>query len=386
MFKQENTKKRSRKRYIAIRNVTLLGVVGNILMTILKLAFGIYGRSQALVADGLHSLSDLISDGIVLVAAKFGSLDADADHPYGHARFETLATVALGVLLLLVAGGMLIDAVLRLLNPELLWHPTSITLVIATLSIFIKEALYRYTIYIGKQVRSQILEANAWHHRSDAISSVIVLVGVIGSMLGIFWLDAAAAIGVSFMIAYIGWSLGWGAIRDLVDTGLDKKQLNKIRNIIQLVDGVRTLHELRTRKMGEDALVDVHILVNPCITVSEGHQIGEVVRTSLINEVKEITDVLVHIDPENDKNSQPNLSLPLRHEITVRLQKCWQSLEIPDAIKQISLHYLSGKLILDVYLPLRVAQNKKTARALSRCFSKFATNEPYIHTINIYYC
>jgi len=386
MFKQENTKKTSRKRYIAIRNVTLLGVVGNVLMTIVKLVFGIYGRSQALVADGLHSLSDLISDGIVLVAAKFGSLDADADHPYGHARFETLATVALGVLLLLVAGGMLIDTGLRLLNPEFLWHPTGITLVIVILSILIKEALYRYTIHVAKQVRSLILEANAWHHRSDAISSVIVLVGVVGSMLGIFWLDAVAAIGVSFMIAHIGWSLGWGAVRDLVDTGLDKKKLNKIRNIIQLVDGVRTLHELRTRRMGEDALVDVHILVNPCISVSEGHQIGEVVRTSLINEVKEVTEVLVHIDPENDKNSQPNLSLPLRHEITVRLQKCWQSLDMPDAIKQISLHYLSGKLTVDVYLPLRVAQNKKSTRALSRCFSKFATSEPYVHTINIYYC
>jgi hypothetical protein len=138
--------------------------------------------------------------------------------------------------------------------------------------------------------------------------------------------------------------------------------------------------------MGEDAYIDTHIVVDSRISVSEGHQIGEVVRTSLINEVKEVTEVLVHIDPENDKNSQPNLSLPLRHEITVRLQKCWQSLGMPDAIKQISLHYLTGKLTVDVYLPLRVAQNKKSTRALSRCFSKFATNEPYVHTINIYYC
>lgn len=232
MLKQENTQLSSKERYIATRNVTLVGALGNILMTIFKLIFGIYGQSQALIADGLHSLSDLISDSVVLVAAKYSSLDADADHPYGHGRFETLATVIIGALLILVAAGMLIDAGRRLLEPELLWHPTGITLIIVALSILLKEALYQYTIYIAKQVRSQILRANAWHHRSDAISSVIVFVGIAGSLVGIHWLDAVAAIGVSFMIAQIGWSLGWGAVRDLVDTGLDKNQVNQIKKLL----------------------------------------------------------------------------------------------------------------------------------------------------------
>jgi cation diffusion facilitator family transporter len=373
-------------RYIAIRNVTLLGVVGNVLLTIIKLIFGIIGKSQALIADGLHSLSDLISDGVVLVAAKYSTQDADAEHPYGHARFETLATVAVGGILLLVAAGMFIDATRRLFEPALLWQPTAVSLAIAVLSILVKEVLYQYTVHVAKCVRSQMLQANAWHHRSDAISSVIVLIGVAGSMAGVLWLDAVAAIGVSLMIAHIGWSLGWGGVMDLVDTGLDDDQVSEIKRIIQSVDGVYLLHDLRSRKMGANALVDVHIsLVDPRISVSEGHQIGEIVRTSLINEIEDITDVLVHIDPENDENSPSNLDLPLRLEVTKRLQQRWRCLETAYPIEQMTLHYLSGQLTVDVYLPLKIVDNLQKAQDLSQCFAELAADEPDIHAINVYY-
>jgi len=376
-----------KERYTAIRNVTLLGVIGNILLSIIKIVFGVYDRSQALIADGLHSLSDLISDGLVLVAAKYSSQDADADHPYGHGRFETLATVAVGGLLILVAVGMLVDAGRRLFEPALLWQPTSISLAVALLSIFVKEALYQYTIYIAKRERSQMLRANAWHHRSDAISSIIVLVGVAGSMAGVLWLDAVAAIGVSIMIAHIGWSLGFSGVSELVDTGLSDKQLVEIKNIVQAVDGVRTLHGLRTRKMGATALVDVHILVNPRISVSEGHQIGEIVRASVVNKLDDITDVLVHIDPENDEEIRSNLNLPLRTEVTRRLQKCWEPLEANHAIDKITLHYLAGQLTVDIYLSLTVLQDMQMAppQTLSQCFTELLANEPNIHDIQVYY-
>ncbi len=386
MQKTETSSTSSKQRYLAIRNVTLVGVVGNILLTIVKLIFGIIGHSQALIADGLHSLSDLISDSVVLIAAKYSTLDADADHPYGHARFETLATVAVAGLLLLVAGGMLIDAAWRLFDPALLWQPSVVSLAVAGLSILVKEALYQYTRSVAKHVRSQMLQANAWHHRSDAISSVIVLIGVAGSMAGVSWLDAVAAIGVSLMIAHIGWSLGWGAISDLVDTGLSSEQLTVIEQIIESVDGVHTLHELRTRKMGANALVDVHILVNPRISCSEGHQIGEMVRTRLMAKIEEIADVLVHIDPENDDQSKPNLKLPLRNEVIARLQQRWQDLlEDRRAIEQITLHYLAGKVTVDIYLSLAIVPNIKEAQALSQRFAKLAADEPEIHAIKVYY-
>ncbi|EDN66127.1 Cation efflux protein [Beggiatoa sp. PS] len=297
-----------------------------------------------MIADGLHSLSDLISDGVVLIAAKYSTLDADTNHPYGHARFETLATVAIGGLLFIVAIAMLIDAARRLFDPTLLLQPTTISLVIAMLSIVIKEALYQYTTYIAKRVRSQMLRANAWHHRSDAISSVIVFLGIVGSMAGVSWLDAVAAIGVSMMIAHIGFQLGISGVSELVDTGLNSQQLSDITEIIVSVDGVKTLHELRTRRMGANALVDVHILVNPCLSVSEGHHIGERVRIRLIEEMDEVADVLVHIDPENDESEKPNLQLPLRDEIVAGLRQRWQSLQATDTIEKITLHYLGVDL------------------------------------------
>ncbi|MBE9561722.1 MAG: cation transporter [Proteobacteria bacterium] len=372
---------KNKERYITIRNTTLVGVLGNILMTIIKLGFGFYGKSQALIADGLHSLSDLISDGMVLVAAKYGTANADIDHPYGHARFETLATVGIGLLLILVAIGMFVDASRRLINPDLLLHPSTITLFIAALSILVKEALYQYTIHFAKKINSNLLQANAWHHRSDALSSVIVLIGIAGSIAGVPWLDAAAAMGVSFMIAYVGWELGWGGVSELVDTGLGSKKLAEIKAIINSTDGVVTLHDLRTRKMGgTNVLIDVHILVNPKITVSEGHQIGEIVRHNLMIKMYNVTHVLVHIDPENDENvSNTNFNLPSRTEITRRLQQLWQSVPI----EHINLHYLSGKLTIDVYLSLPT--NTQNIQAISQNFIQFAANEPDIENINVYY-
>lgn len=357
-------------RYQAIRNVTLIGVVANVILAFVKIVFGLLGHSQALVADGLHSLSDLISDGVVLVAARYSSQDADADHPYGHGRFETVATVAVGFALILVAVGMLWDASLRLLNPALLWQPTGLALAITVVSILAKEALYHYTLYIADKVRSQMLKANAWHHRSDAISSVVVFIGIAGSIAGALWLDALAAIIVGGMIAHIGWSLSWDGLQQLVDTGLDRERVNKIKKLIRDVEGVRTLHALRTRYMGENALVDVHILVNPRISVSEGHHIGDRVRVKLLENVTEIVDVTVHVDPEDDDLQVASLSLPSRHELIGQLQHCWEPITAARAIEHINLHYLSGKLNVDIYLPLTTADDLNSAQQLSSAFKQ----------------
>ncbi len=372
-------------RYIAIRNVTWLAITINILLTVIKIVFGIIGQSQALIADGLHSLSDLLVGAITLVAAKYSTQPPDLEHPYGHDRIETLATIAGGGLLLLMAGGLLIDAQRRLFEPELLLQPTAISLAAVILSIVIKEAIYHYTIYVANRVRSPMLRANAWHHRSDAISSVIVFFGVAGSMMGFLWLDAVATIGISFMIGYIGFSLILPGINELVDRGLEKEQLIEIKEIILSVTGVHGLHQLRTRKMGANVLVDVHILVDPRISVSESHQIGEAVRTRLMAQREDITDVLVHIDPEADEKAQATWNLPLRDEIIARLQQHWQFLEASGAIEQISLYYLSGKLTVDVDLPLTIVPSLEEAQLLSQSFAELAALEPSIDAINVYY-
>jgi cation diffusion facilitator family transporter len=296
-------------------------------------------------------------------------------------------TIAGGGLLLLMAGALLIDVQRRLFEPQLLLQPTSISLAAAFVSIAIKEAIYHYTIYVANRVHSPMLRANAWHHRSDAISSVIVFIGVGGSMVGFIWLDAIATIAISFMIGYVGFSLSLPGINELIDTGLKKEQRIEIKKIVQSVKGVRGLHRLRTRKMGIHVLVDMHILVDPRIGVSEGHKIIEAVRSRLIAEMGEIsiTDVLVHTDIENDGIAQTTSNLPFRDEITARLQQRWQSLEAANAIEQITLHYLSGKLTIDIDLPLSIVQNLKEARLLSQRFVDLVGFDPDIEAINIYY-
>jgi divalent metal cation (Fe/Co/Zn/Cd) transporter len=198
-------------------------------------------------------------------------------------------------------------------------------------------------------------------------------------------LDAIAAIGVGLMIAHIGWTLGRGGVSELVDTALDDEQIQQIKEVIQSVDGVRTLHELRSRRMGSQALVDVHILVNPKISVSEGHQIGEIVRYRLISDLEEVGDVLIHVDPENDVKAHPNLKLPLRDEIIARLQKKWEGEGIVIDQEQVTLHYLGGKLTVDIYLSLEIVQNIENAQALSQRFAAMAAEELNIRAIRVYY-
>jgi len=348
-------------RYREVRKVTLIGSVVDFLLAVAKIVVGYIGQSQALIADGIHSFSDLITDFMVLFAFKHSNRDADEEHPYGHGRIETLMTVGLGFALILIGVGIAWDALRRLFEPELLFHPSGIVLVIAAISIISKEAIYRYTMAAARKYRSALLRANAWHSRSDAISSIIVFVGVLGAMAGLEYLDAIAAIGVALMIVKIGWDLGWNSVRELIDTALDSEEVERIRAMIADVEGVRSLHMLRTRKMGPDALVDVHILVEPFLSVSEGHQISEAVRIQLVNNIEDVSDVTVHIDAEDDEIAANSCHLPPRGQIMARLNQAWQDIEAASQIQSVTLHYLDGHIHVDVKLPLALAGTQLAA-------------------------
>ncbi len=350
-----------RERARAAQRVTLVGAVVNLVLAVGKIVIGTLGQSQALVADGIHTLSDLVSDAVVLVATRHGSREPDPQHPYGHGRIETVATVAVGMLLFGVTAGIVYDAARRLTSPETLLHPGPLALVAALLSVLAKEALTRYTLRVARRIRSALLRANAWHHRSDAISSVVVIIGVAGSMAGLPYLDAVAAIFVALMIAKIAWDLSWGGIRELIDTGLDPEDVTRIRQVILSVHGVRAMHMLRSRRMGADALVDVHILVDPRLSVSEGHQISETVRAKLVRELEDVTDVMVHIDPEDDEVQAPCAGLPLRDKLLEELHRRWEGLEAASRIRQVTLHYLDGKIEVDIRLPLGAAEGADAA-------------------------
>ena len=277
----------------AKRRVTLVGAVINLLLSVGKIVGGIVGQSQALIADGVHSLSDLLSDALVLFASRWGSLEADHNHPYGHERIETLATLGVGLLLLAVGAGFLIDSVGRLLNPERLWTPGWLAFGIAVLSVLTKEGLYHYTVRVARQTGSSLLRANAWHHRSDAFSSVVVIIGIGGALAGLLWLDAVAAAIVGVMLGWVGWRLLGEAATELVDTGLSERELDALAETIDAVDGVRGHGRLRSRRMGGRIFVDVRVLVDGQLTVREGHKIAEQVRLRVIDQLPGNADVVV---------------------------------------------------------------------------------------------
>lgn len=337
-------------RYYEIRKVTLIGSAVDLSLGVVKLIFGFLANSQALIADGVHSLSDLATDFMVIFAAKHGSKDADEQHPYGHGRFETLATVALGIALIAVATGIAWDAIDRLFNPGELLQPGIWALLVAFLSVVAKEWTYHYTMRLARKLKSNMLKANAWHSRSDAVSSVIVVIGVGGTMAGLEYLDSVAAVLVGVMIAKIGWDLAWQSVHELVDSALDPERVALIRQEILGVGGVRELHMLRTRMMGGEALVDVHVIVDPKLSVSEGHYIGETVRKRLIEAVDEVADVMVHVDCEDDEKMKPSLDLPGRSQIVKKLEENWTGLPAASKIERVVLHYLDGKLDVELCL------------------------------------
>ena len=337
--------------------ITLIGSVIDTVLGVFKIVIGYAANSQALIADGIHSFSDLATDIIVLYASKHANVEADDDHPYGHGRFETVATVALGVALIAVAVGIGYDAVFRLTHNEFVATPGFWALFIAVASIISKEAIYRYTMVVAEKYNSNMLRANAWHSRSDAISSIIVVIGIVGSMFGVWYLDGIAAIGVALMIAKIGWDLLSDSMQELVDTSLEPERVEAIRQTILAVDGVETLHILRTRRMAGEALVDVHIQVDPKLSVSEGHYISETVRTTVIRDIEEVHDVMVHIDPEDDEQFSEIAQLPMRHELLARLESKWQTIEASQEIIHVNLHYLNNKVEVELLLPVLILEH-----------------------------
>lgn len=370
-------------RYKDVQRVTIVGALTNVFLAVLKILGGWFGSSHALVADGIHSLSDLATDGLVLLAAKHGAEDADEEHPYGHARFETLATVVLAAVLIMVAFGIAYDAIWRLFDPESLSKPELVALIAAMISVVAKELLYHYTVAVAKKHRSNLLRANAWHHRSDAISSIIVVVGVIGSMAGLVYLDGIASVLVAFMVAKIGWDLGWSSVHELVDRGLDAEDVAAIRAKIMEVDGVKAMHDLRTRLMGGNAFVDVDILVESTLTVSEGHRISAEVLKHLYEEIDEVVDVTVHVDPEDDRSGAASSAVPMRGAMLERLYSYWNKIPGSENIHDVALHYSAGKVRVETHVTLSALTDLDQARQFAQEISKMGSKDEYVSEVQV---
>lgn len=366
------------------RRVTLVSGVVNLLMSTLQVVVGMLANSAALIADGIHSLSDLLSDVLVWFAARQAAQAPDREHPYGHGRFETAATLGLGIILVLVALGIVANGVERLFE-EALAVPGLVALVVAGLGIAAKESLYWYTLAAARRLKSEMLRANAWHHRSDAISSVVVLIGVGGAVAGYAYMDAIAAILVGAMVAKIGWDLGWSALTELVDTALDEAKVSEAKRVIMAIDGVRSVHMLRTRRHGAEASADVHVQVAPRLSVSEGHMISQAVEDRLIEKLDEITDVTVHIDPEDDQDAPPCRGLPLRNDAIGQLEAAWRQAGPLPAQYEVRLHYLGGRIEAELVLPLASYVDTAHTEAQQQALDEAAQALPWFRGLRILY-
>ncbi|MDR5749285.1 MULTISPECIES: cation diffusion facilitator family transporter [unclassified Caballeronia] len=344
------------------RRTTFVSIALNAVLMSAQVFVGVIAHSQALIADGIHSLADLVSDFVVLVANRQGAAAPDVDHNYGHSRYETVASLFLGGLLIAVGVGMLWRAGERIANLQDIPPVHSSALIVALVVLVSKEALFRYMLRAAERVRSAMLIANAWHARSDAASSLVVALGIIGNMAGFQVLDPIAAAIVGFMVARMGWIFGWDALQDLSDRALDQSTADDLRALVLSTPGVREVHELRTRKMGDLAIVDAHILVDPLISVSEGHYIAESARAYLLTDAR-VVDALIHVDPENDEVNPPPGQLPMRPVVgqAVRAALGAQGL----SFDSMNLHYLSRGFDIDVLLPA-LANADETAQADAR--------------------
>ncbi len=331
------------------QRITWVSVGVNLVLTTMQLVVGFIAHSQSLIADAMHTLSDIVADTFVLFANRKGAEAADADHPYGHGRFETAASLVLGLLLAGTGGGILVAAAGRLQDIGSAPPVGVAAMWAAMFTLAAKEGLFRYMLATAERLRSPMLVANAWHARADALSSLVVAAGIGGALLGFNFADAVAAIIVGAMIVRAGFKFGWAAIRELIDTGLSAEEVAAIRHTIASTPGVLGMHELRTRRMAHQVLVDAHVQVNPRISVSEGHRVAESARQRVLDSHPEVLDVLVHVDAENDLLGNAAIQLPDRAVLLAHLSELLDAK--PPEFERTTLHYLGNRVEAEVFLP-----------------------------------
>ncbi|HAJ76631.1 MAG TPA: cation transporter [Gammaproteobacteria bacterium] len=363
--------------------VTLIGMCLDLLLGFAKLIGGVLTQSFALITDGIHSLTDAITDVFVLLVARAAREDPDEEHPYGHGRFESLGTIAMGVVFFTTAGILLYDSYQRLQDTAAIPVPALSGIAIALVSIATKEWIYQYTMRVAQRLNSSLLKANAWHSRTDAISSIAVAIGIIAAQQGYTWMDTVAGIFVALIIAKIGWELCTDSLRELVDTAIPSQRLQQLNECILGVEGILGITNLRSRFSGGKIILEVRLLVNSRITVSEGHQLGEAVSRELTGRFSDIGDVIAHIDPETHGNPPDHASLhqtlPDHQQIIAHIRNAWAELLDDDKIANISLHYLENGIEVDLKLN-RNEISELMAAQLKQAIDQFS----YIASLRVY--
>lgn len=356
--------KMQKEKEIAQR-VTVVGAIWDALLGIAKIIAGWLSQSQALVADGIHSLSDLVTDVFVIIASNNARQAPDKNHPYGHLRFETLTTVILGIVLIVVATGIVFEAFSNETHAVATWYGVAAVI----LTIVVKEAIFHYTKRAGEHIGSKLLIANAWHSRSDALSSVAVLAGLIGVYFGYAWADRVASVIVGFFIGKIAVEMIWDNLKELVDTAPDPKTIEQIRETAAGLKNIMAPHDIRARSMAGKIFLDMHIHVPAHATVSEGHYLSDLVVYTIKKAHPQVQDVMVHVDTDDHIQAEdtldhehtgrpPALQLPARDQILADLGFMLRSHRAYIDLELTQLHYLNKTL--NIHIIAKAAQAPST--------------------------
>ena len=372
------------QRYTTIKRCTLISAIANTLLAVIKIFIGVTGHSQALIADGFHSFSDILSDGMVLIAAKLGKKCPDQEHPYGHHRIETLAVIIISLILLAIGFFIVYDVVMDFIHRTAITTPSFLVLIAALFSIATNEGLYRYLLRVGNRIHSNLVIGNAQHNRSDAYTSIIVLITATVSYVGWPFLDPIGAVIIALFILKMGLNLIYSSINELIDSGLDKKTIEEITTITQQTSGVDSLHQIRSRLHGGHAFLDIHLIVASDITVSEGHFIGEQVQLNLRKNIQVLSDITVHIDPEDDETCAKSIHLPSRQEIQAHLEQYSSNIPCYNLLRNMQLHYLNDTLQVDLYIALEALQTYTTTE-IEQHFLQVMQSIDKLEGIKIYY-
>ncbi len=363
--------------------VILIGAIANLILSLFKIAGGIFGKSAAMVADGIHSFSDLLTDIVVLISYKIAQKPADENHPYGHGRAESIGATVVGAIIMLAGLGLAFEASESIAQKSY-QAPNVFALIAAIFSILVNEGLFHYTRNIGEKVNSPSIVANAWHHRSDAVSSIAALIGIIGAMVGYPIMDPIAAIVVAILILKVGYDIAFRSIADLMDTGLSEEDTTRLENEINNIPGVIRTHNLRTRKIGADILMDVHVQVDNEASVTEGHLIAESVRRNLISRFSNVQDVLVHVDTEDDTDFEP-LYWHNRGELEAKVKPIIDSFQDISKLTRLRTHHHKGHTILEVFLLAENPTDSKMDERLINQLKETLLNLDHVDEVRIFF-
>lgn len=361
---------------------TLIGAFANLMLSVVKFIGGMMGNSTALVADALHSLSDLLTDAIVLATHHIGLIPADSNHPYGHGRAENIGSTIVGGVIIL-AGIWIGYDVWQVIAGGSKLIPTWLAAGAAIFSILVNEGIFHYTRMVGEKTNSPAIIANAWHHRSDAISSVAALIGILGAHYGYPIMDPLAGGVVALMILKVGYDILTDGLRDLMDTGLSEDQTREIQKLIDDIPEVIKYHDLRSRTLGGEIFMDVHILVDTDLTVTEGHAAAEQVRRNLINAFDRVQDVLVHVDGEEDHKLlqiYPSTRADLKKIVDPIIKQADVTLKRTG----MRVHHLKGTTLIEIHLQVDPSKSMNEINPVLKDLKARLKSSPEIDDVRIF--